>query len=276
MFNSIKPIKLLYLDETNVLYTDPVCGEFTGTDSYEKFLDTLAGKNKNPHSIHNVQGWSKDWYYRNAYVKYTRNSLGYRAPEFNQIDWSRSVLVLGCSNAYGVGISDEHTITTRITEKTGVPAINMAIPAGSMLHCLHTSLALRELYPTVRGIAYVWPSKERTLLYTDKTRYSLGPWTGLYPQKDFYGFEEYYKHFLLQEIYKSQAHIIQLVCKQILYSTNTKMYECSIDSYTAEFLNVEAVGKTSVGYIDYGRDLSHPGIKTAEAVADSIIKGLNL
>ena len=51
----------------------------------------------------------KDWFWRDREVRYMCNWNGYRARDWEDYDWSESIVVLGCSMAYGVGVSNEDT-----------------------------------------------------------------------------------------------------------------------------------------------------------------------
>lgn len=60
---------------------------------------------------HNLQRQPADWYYRTNSVEYTWNSNGYRAPEWSDIVWSDTRLLMGCSFALGLGVRAEDMIT---------------------------------------------------------------------------------------------------------------------------------------------------------------------
>jgi len=62
----------------------------------------------------NLKRQPADWYYRNNTVTYSWNSNGYRAPEWHDINWSQSHVLMGCSYAMGSGVDDSDTISARV------------------------------------------------------------------------------------------------------------------------------------------------------------------
>jgi hypothetical protein len=62
----------------------------------------------------NLKRQPADWYYRNNTVTYSWNSNGYRAPEWSDINWSQSHVLMGCSYAMGSGVDDSDTISAQV------------------------------------------------------------------------------------------------------------------------------------------------------------------
>ena len=62
---------------------------------------------------------SSKWKYLTKPVTYTLNQHGFRAPEWDQIDWKNSVVLFGDSCTYGVGISDDETIGFQLEQLLG-------------------------------------------------------------------------------------------------------------------------------------------------------------
>lgn len=62
----------------------------------------------------NLKRQPADWYYRNNSVNYSWNSNGYRAPEWNTINWEQSHVLMGCSYAMGSGVDDCDTISSQV------------------------------------------------------------------------------------------------------------------------------------------------------------------
>ena len=56
----------------------------------------------------------KDWYYRTHEVKYILNSNKFRTKEFKDIDWENSIVLIGCSNTFGIGVTEEDTIAANL------------------------------------------------------------------------------------------------------------------------------------------------------------------
>jgi hypothetical protein len=85
-------------------------------------------------------------YPRKNPINYTVNSYNYRCPEFDTIDWEKSIVVLGGSDFFGEGIEDENLCSTVLQRKTGWPVINLASPAASNQQIVLTMAMLSRHY----------------------------------------------------------------------------------------------------------------------------------
>lgn len=79
----------------------------------------------------NKETFGPSWKYYNTPITYEINSLGYRMKEFDQIDWSNYMVVLGCSHTAGVGLNLEETWPYRISQELNMDLVNGAIPGGT-------------------------------------------------------------------------------------------------------------------------------------------------
>ena len=84
---------------------DPGEHKFISNDTREMFAESLK---KNP----------EDWYYRTHEVKYILNSEKFRTKEFKDIDWKNSIVLIGCSCTFGIGVTEEDTIAANLQEIT--------------------------------------------------------------------------------------------------------------------------------------------------------------
>ena len=73
----------------------------------------------------NLQTQPDDWLYRTQEVVYRLNSLGYRCREFDQIEWAQSIVVKGCSVVEGIGLAEEDTLSSRLTDLFNQPVIKI-------------------------------------------------------------------------------------------------------------------------------------------------------
>lgn len=140
-------------------------GKWEGNDNKEFF-----SKNRKKHG--------KSWYWRDQPVTYTYNSQRYRCPEFDTIKWEDSIIILGCSFTFGIGISDEHTISSQLTE-LGWSTINLAQPSTGPDYQFFNSIILNENNIKPKAVIYNWPQPGRMLQWDlhSKGNYKLwGPW----------------------------------------------------------------------------------------------------
>lgn len=134
-------MKLIEMEEKPI-------NNFGYTDSYNLFKQ-------------NLKIMPNDWVWRNNKLRYSINSQGYRAPEWNEIVWSNSILMFGCSFVYGVGIDDDQTCANQIELLTNTPVINLGHPAcGNMLLWANSSIiSYEKINP--KAVVYVWTFPHR-------------------------------------------------------------------------------------------------------------------
>ena len=110
----------------------------------------------------------EDWYYRNNPVRYTLNSQQFRTKEFKDIDWKNSIVILGCSCTFGVGVTEEHTIASYLQEITGKYVVNLGHPGLSNGVIAYNSYYLKENYPEPLAVVNLWTGMVRTFYVTPK------------------------------------------------------------------------------------------------------------
>tara|TARA_B100000214_G_scaffold30297_1_gene19626 strand:- start:1113 stop:1859 length:747 start_codon:yes stop_codon:yes gene_type:complete len=206
----------------------------------------------------NLKKTPSDWKYRTETITYQNNSLGYRTKELNKINWKKSIVVLGCSLVYGVGVSEKDTISSQLSEITGHYVVNMGVSGSSGQFAVHNLACLLEYYKP-KAIAIGWPDASRVPLYLKDRTVHCGSWrddpAGLGIAMRRY---DWHGHSVLQ--------LQQLIARRL--------------GMTADFTLFKSVEKIlDVPYcpiIDYARDLSHGGVKTYRNVANCIAEQLSL
>jgi hypothetical protein len=209
-------------------------GRFSGFDSEKLYNENLL---KQPH----------DWYYRDKELMYTTNSQGYRTQEFDTIDWGNSIVIFGCSNVYGIGIDDNHTLDKELSKLTKCPVINMGAGGTSIEFSLYNSIILRENYPKPKAVIQIWSSVGRYTLFNDKRDLGIlnqGAWNLSKDDK-----------FNTDINLSTRGYLNTLASKHIW--DDTIYYEASYFTETINTLKCDVLKK-----IDLGRDLSHPGIES--------------
>lgn len=236
--------------KNNFLLVDTfISKKFSGTDTAELFE-------------RNLKTQPEDWYYRHNPVTYTTNSLGYRAPDFNRVDWANSVVIFGCSYVFGIGVDDTDTLPHRLSEILGMPVINMGVSGSSISYSLHNSIMLRDQYPTPKAVVQMWSGYDRTVYYHKKTLNACGPWNLN---------ECEYARVWTDDPSHAETHAIIASKTSKWLWKDTAYFEGSYFSDTARLLECDTVYS-----VDSARDLIHSGRKTHQQAALQIAKGINL
>lgn len=131
-----------------------------------KFWDQSDDTEQNFQKLIN-QGIPNYWRFHNDEVIYRFNSFGFRAPEFDTVDWKDSYIILGCSHVLGIGNPYEETIGQYISKELNHPVINMGVGGASMAVIYNNLLKLIKDYGKPRGVFILWSYPTRQLRITD-------------------------------------------------------------------------------------------------------------
>lgn len=204
-----------------------------------------------------------DWHYRKQPVTYTVNSLGYRAPEFDQVDWKNSVVIFGCSNTFGDGVDDSETISAQLSNIIGKPVINMGSGASSQEFSLHNNIILKEHYGTPLAVVNYWTSIYRYTMYNNT------PIPAKLSTNDYQKFD--YKTCWFQEGNpETRTYFINLLAKHI-WKNDTIYYDTTWCIDTHHLTGCDFMDGTG---IDLAREMSHPGPKDNKHIATRIANNL--
>ena len=244
-----------YIWDNNLVYDDQceIDGGFTlnfsGGDNIQLFEENLKTQ-------------PEDWYYRTHPVKYTLNSLGYRTKEFDDIDWKESIVMFGCSFIFGIGVTDEHTVSYFLEQLSGRPVINMGIPGSSIQTALHNSIILNDSeYPIPKAVIYLFTDLNRFQLYQNNSVEHYGHWSSI---PKFLNSDYTFPHNLMsikmiRNLWKNKTICCEYSAfwqEKLINTLDTKIY--------SEFVNMDKSA----------RDLSHAGsvsnMKFAEKIYEKI------
>ena len=220
----------------------------------------------------NLKDQPEDWYYRSSRVEYNLNSAGYRTKEFNQINWSKSIVIFGCSHVFGVGTSEEDTISGQLERITNCPVINLGSAGSSSLFTLHNSILLNDSYPTPKAVVSLWTSPYRVPYYTEDQVMHCGNWN-----------YDKFKIGYYWNVDRNNAitHLkLNTMTFREFWKNKTNYFDLSLFYDTAKILNCEYINQ-----IDAARDLrkqksgpylAHQGRLTNKIIAERIVHGLGL
>ena len=207
----------------------------------------------------NKKTMQSDWPYHNKKVEYRVGSHGYRCPEFEDIDWSRSVVLFGCSMTYGIGVDEEETIGFHLSKIIDKPVINLGLGGTSMLFSAVNQMRLYEAGIKPYAVVNIWTSTDRMCEFKDN-----GNVVHYLPS----GRENLWrKNFVATDaMHQLTLHKFYAGAVKNLWP---KSFELSLFEKTSKLLQIPYIER-----IDYARDLMHQGTKTNRLIAETIVEGL--
>lgn len=103
------------------------------------------------------------WRYHNELISYKLNSDGFRAPEFESVDWKNSYVIFGCSHVFGLGNPNKETISEHISKELSTPVINLGSPGASVEVIYNNLLKQIDTYGKAKGYFFHWSYPIRRL-----------------------------------------------------------------------------------------------------------------
>lgn len=221
-----------------------------GSTAYFASIDTEVAFKKN------LQVQPADWHYRTKKVSYNLNSIGYRAPEWDAIDWANSVVIFGCSVTFGVGLAEDETISYQLSKRLNRPVINLGVATTSPAFAFHNSILLHDNLPTPWAVVQNWSGPTRISRYTNTgTIKSFGPWSA--------GKDKLYDEWIRHETNINMQNYFIIKAAAALWQSKTRY--CAISNWEYP-MPVERCHHS-----DFARDMIHPGqlssITTAVRIA---------
>jgi|TARA_R110001592_G_scaffold132997_3_gene347969 hypothetical protein len=226
--------------------------KFWGNDDKELYENNLA-----------VQDFG--WRYRTQEIQYKLNSQGYRCPEFDTIDWKNSIVIVGCSQVFGIGLAEDETIAVQLQKLTDCPVINLGRPGSSIDYSLANNIQLRTNFPTPRAVINHWTEPMRETYFGVEKIATVTPGLSMH--------ETYYKKHIgmlinmfgldaedVEHDYKYKAKMSSDTCKALW--KDTTYIESTWNSLTADALDCYEQKK-----LDTARDIMHWGVDSARALA---------
>ena len=208
------------------------------------------------------------WYYFDKKITYKYNKNGFRAPEFDTIDWANSIIVIGCSNICGIANTIEDSVPSVLQDITGIPTVNLGISGSAIDHACWNSLVLHEHYPHPKAIVQCWSSTRR---YTDFL--PVGQVNATYP---IFGesmcpsnVQPWKPHYCVKHSWELRSKFY-VHADRVLWRNKTAYFESTFFPHSAEQLEVPFVDE-----VDKGRDCNHPGHKSCRLMAELIADNLD-
>lgn len=259
MPNSFKlPLEYLKADQYH-FYTrnDTDNDNYLGSDTKDRFKS-------------NLKNMPYNWKYITKKVIYKFNKSGFRTYEFDLIDWKNSIVILGCSCTFGIGVAEDETINYHLENLTNKPVINLGI-SGISNHVIIDMLSyIINNFEIPTNIIINWTALGRFTYYFPDASLNCGSWTSvinseynnvnlelLYNAKNYHESNSFMETYLLGQVAKA------------LSLNRFNLINCSFFTDTAYCVN----GQYFVN--DHkARDLLHPSSENYQEVANYIYKNL--
>jgi hypothetical protein len=103
----------------------------------------------------------------------------YRCAEWNDITWSNSWIVLGCSSVEGIGLDESDVLSTRLSELLDNPVINLGVGGTGADVTLFNSIRLIDKNIRPKGVIIINGdfTLTRLSLFTSRGSIAIGNWS---------------------------------------------------------------------------------------------------
>ena len=188
---------------------------------------------------------------------YNTNSLGYRAIDFDQVDWASSYVIQGCSAVFGYGIEDdEKTISACLSRKLNAPVINLGIGGSGIQLQYMNAVEMLEKNQVPKGVFIIWPNIHRFVLMLDGMLDNFGPWKTSSTTKK-------YAQWMAEDNSKYQN-----LWHARAYKMLWKLAKVPVYDITHHLENNIFCDTVFTDFLDHGFDGEHWGPITAEHIAE--------
>jgi hypothetical protein len=205
------------------------------------------------------------WYYRTNTISYKYNSNNYRCPEWDNIVWEESWIIMGCSFVEGIGLIESDSLPCQLSKLISEPVINLGVSGSSTDVVLFNTIRLTTKGIRPKGVIILNGnfSLARLSVFTPEYAVHTGPWVVDWPKTaDRFPYSTLYD---LWTTFPSHAEAYSQMCLQgavaIWKCENIPVFHVNVDTD----LSLK---------IDYARDLKHPGRATFLKWAREIAKKL--
>lgn len=227
--------------------------EWSGTDGPKDFENNLISA-------------PLDWKYRTKKVFYNVNSSKYRTHEWKDINWKDSIVLLGCSNTFGIGLAEDETYAYLLEKITGRQVVNLGFPSGSPDIMLNNASAVIEKFGSPYAVIVNWPPLDRMRYYTNKQYHELGVWTSEQDIADNVNlFSLWSTMFFNETNLLSRSYYISQAIRS-MFLGRSRYFSFSYFEYSAHYTRSDAFFALN----PTARDMLHPGFENSLEVAHHI------
>jgi hypothetical protein len=248
-----------YVLEHKFLKASMLTYETDSTPGHQQYSNKFSSYDSENLFRKNLKKQPKDWHYRHKEVVYRCNSSGYRADEWDIIDWKNAVVVFGCSCTVGVGLAEDETVTEQLSTILNRPVINMGVSGSSLQFSFINSALLSKNFPTPYAVVQLWTNIDRFTIFKKQFIDHAGPWDDSAMYKE-YANNQYHS--------MTEARYISMASRE-LWKNQCKYYSASFFDQTAHYTESDWIEIDN-----QARDLVHPGRNSANQMAELIAKNV--
>lgn len=217
----------------------------------------------------NKKRLGKTWHYSTKQVTYIVNKNGYRAPEWDTIDWKNSVVILGCSMIFGTGVAEDETLSYYLENLLNRPVINLGYPSASNECIFNNSISVFKKFGSPAAVITAWAPLDRFLFFS-KQQYNLGLWTDK-EKIDGVNLRELYEYVNLNQINSQVRSYYIEKANRLFWEDKTIYFSMSYFKEVAHYMKLNKW----LQHDNAARDCVHPGKDTNYHTARYIKKLLS-
>ena len=193
--------------------------------------------------------------YIESTLLYNVNSLSYRAPDFDKVDWANSFVIQGCSQVFGLGTKEDNQIVNHYLSKLlEAPVINLGVPGSGMEVQYVNALEMLEQKILPKGVFIIYPNMDRYSFYKNNQQQLVGSWN-----------EDEKIKWMLDGNSRQHNKNLMRGYRLLWKLANVPLYEWSHHSDNSEFCE-QVIQWNS--FLDFGSDNQHWGPITSQAVSE--------
>ena len=240
--------------------TMQLSNKWAGTDGPKQFEKNKAELGPN-------------WKYATKDITYDVNASGFRTREWKDIDWANSIVVLGCSCTFGVGLAEDEIMTSLLEKELNRPVINLGVPGGGNGVMMQISSMLINKFPTPYGVVINWSTPDRFRQFFKNGYHDVGAWdakevSGSHNIRDSVNISLLWQNRYINRYNELCEAYYDSKITEAMWKGRTKKYATmSFFPHTAHYMRVDKF----VPIESNARDLLHPGASSHELAAKWLI-----
>ena len=246
------------LKKNTKLFSKQNVFDFFSSDTKDRFYTNLKLKKK------------QMWKYSFKNVEYRLNNSGYRTHEFQDIDWSNAIVLLGCSCTFGTGVNQDETLDYYLNKLTKKQVVNLGVNGISNRVMIDMLCYIINNFQTPKNIVINWTALGRFRYYFPDKFIDCGSWTSdIQPNYSNVDLESIYNNINYYETNSNMEIYLLWQIVNALASNKFNYIGCSFFPDSATYTNSKFFKNDMEA-----RDLLHPSSDLYEECAKYIYENL--